>query len=214
MKSKGRGDIFSMVEENLPPECRIAIGMSDPRIIQELTEVERFADLLIVSGAEIESDAGFEIMISDEPERELVDLLMRGEVDGAVRGTLPASKTLLYLRKVSGIDNLARVALLKPKDADPFLFAPVGIDEGDGFDARLRLIENGIWMLESLGLDVRVGILSGGRIGDMGRSPRVDESLREGDLLIGAVADMGYQAVHHEILIEDAVRDSNLIIAP
>ncbi|MHC1565266.1 MAG: methanogenesis marker protein Mmp4/MtxX [Candidatus Syntropharchaeales archaeon] len=208
-------DLFSVIDNSIPKNCKIALGIGDPYILPMLKGVDAFVDLVLVSGSKIElSDLQFDLIVSDKPEEEIVDLLMDGEVDGAVRGSLPASKTLGYLKARSGLKNLARVALLKAKGNDPFLFAPVGIDEGEGKDARLKLIENGIWILESFGVDVKVGILSGGRVGDIGRSRRVDDTLEEGEAIADAISDMGYHAVHHEILIEDAVDESNLIIAP
>ncbi|VUT28154.1 MAG: hypothetical protein SYNGOMJ08_00716 [Candidatus Syntrophoarchaeum sp. GoM_oil] len=208
-------DLFSVVENNIPKNCKIAVGVKDPYILPMLKGADEYVDLVLVSGSKMElEDLDAELITSNMPEKKIIDLLMDGEVDGAVRGSLPASKTLGYLKARSGLTSLARVALLKSKDNYPFLFAPVGIDEGEGKDARLKLIENGIWILESFGVDVRVGILSGGRLGDIGRSRRVDYTLEEGEAIKDAISDMGYHAVHHEILIEEAVQESNLIIAP
>jgi putative methanogen marker protein 4 len=208
-------NLFSVIENNLPKNCKIALGVGDPYILPMLKGADAYVDLVLISGSAIEvSHLQFDLIVSDRPEEKIVDLLMDGEVDGAVRGSLPASETLGYLKARAGLKSLARVALLKSKGNDPFLFAPVGIDEGEGKDARLKLIENGIWILESFGVDVKVGILSGGRLGDIGRSKRVDDTLEEGEALADVISDMGYHAVHHEILIEDAVGESNLIIAP
>jgi len=208
-------NLFSFINNNLPRRCRIAIGVNDDRILPMLEGIDEIIDPVFITGSKVKlTDVGAEVIASDEPEQELVNLLMNGKVDAAIRGSLPASSTLSYLKVRSGITNPARVALLKPVDLDPFLFAPVGIDEGDNLDDRLRLIENGIRILESFEMDVRIGILSGGRLGDTGRSERVDRSLEEGEALVEAVSQMGYPASHHEILIEDAVRESNLIIAP
>ena len=208
-------NLFSFIENNLPRRCRIAIGVNDDRTFSMLEGIDEIIEPVFVTGSKVKlKNVGGKVIVSDKPEQELVDLLMNDEVDAAIRGSLPASSTLSYLKRRSGITNLARVALLKPVDLDPFLFAPVGIDEGDNFEDRLRLIENGIRILENFGMKARIGILSGGRLGDTGRSARVDRSLEEGKALVDVVSQMGYPVHHHEILIEDAVRESNLIIAP
>ena len=146
---------------------------------------------------------------SDCPEQALVDDLMAGRIDAAVRGTLPANATLKALKKGAGVDHLERIALLETADRKKFLLTPVGIDEGWTVAEKLELIRKGRTIAKKLGLPGKVCILSGGRLGDIGRHRQVDASLAEAEL----VARLG-DAMHCEILIEDAVKTCGLIIAP
>ena len=57
--------------------------------------------------------AGVKIREHPTPELALVTDLMSGEIDAAVRGTLPASSTLKALKKAAGVDHLERIALLE-----------------------------------------------------------------------------------------------------
>ena len=50
---------------------------------------------------------------SAHPEHALIDDLMAGRIDAAVRGTLPANVTLKALKKAAGVDHLERIALLE-----------------------------------------------------------------------------------------------------
>ncbi|MDD4750134.1 MAG: methyltransferase, partial [Methanosarcinaceae archaeon] len=59
-----------------------------------------------------------------------------------------------------------------------------------------------------------VGVLSGGRLGDVGRDDRVDRTLADGELITQRVLEMGLRAKHYTILIEDAIREANFIVAP
>ena len=144
-----------------------------------------------------------------EPELALVNDLMSGAIDAAVRGTLPASATLKALKHAAGVDRLERIALLETVHGKKFLFAPVGVDEGWTVKDKLTLIAKGRVIAQKFHLPEKVGILSGGRYGDIGRHTQVDRSLADAEL----VARLG-DAVHHEILIEDAVETCGLIIAP
>ena len=146
---------------------------------------------------------------STTPETALVADLMAGTIDVAVRGTLPAHATLQALKGAAGVDHLERIALLETADGKKFLFAPVGIDEGWTVADKLALIKKGRAIARRIGLPEKVGVLSGGRFGDVGRHPRVDRSMAEAEL----VAKLG-DAVHYEILIEDAIKSCGLIIAP
>jgi putative methanogen marker protein 4 len=153
--------------------------------------------------------AGVQVQEHLNPEIALISDLMSGAIDAAVRGTLPASSTLKALKKVAGVDHLERIALLETVHGKKFLFAPVGVDEGWTVDAKLELIKKGRVIAQKFHLPENVGVLSGGRLGDIGRHDLVDRSLADAEL----VARLG-NAQHFEILIEDAVETCGLIIAP
>lgn len=146
---------------------------------------------------------------SKTPEAALVSDLMSGAIDVAVRGTLPANATLQALKTAAGVDHLERIALLETAGGKKFLFAPVGIDEGWTVADKLALIEKGRAIARRFDLPEKVGVLSGGRLGDIGRHAIVDRSMADAEL----VAKLG-DAVHCEILIEDAIESCGLIIAP
>ena len=63
-------------------------------------------------------------------------------------------------------------------------------------------------------MKARVGVLSGGRLEDMGRNTRVDETLSDGEALTKQAIKKGISATHFGILLEDALESSNFVIAP
>jgi predicted methyltransferase MtxX (methanogen marker protein 4) len=85
----------------------------------------------------------------------------------------------------------------------------VGVDEGWTIPEKLDLVAKGREIARTFGLPGGGAILSGGRLGDVGRHKQVDKSLASGEL-VAKIAS----ARHAEILIEDAVEDCGLIIAP
>jgi len=146
---------------------------------------------------------------SNAPETALVSDLMSGAIDAAVRGTLPANATLKALKAATGVDRLERIALLETAAGKKFFFAPVGIDEGWTVAEKLSLIQKGRDLARRFGLPEKAGVLSGGRLGDVGRHAQVDRSIADAELVARLSG-----AVHCEILIEDAVESCGLIIAP
>ena len=146
---------------------------------------------------------------SGNPEEDLVQDLASGAIRAAIRGTLPANSTLSALKRAFSVDHLERVALLETADGRKFLLAPVGVDEGWSVGEKVTFVKKGRAIAEKFGLPGRVAVLSGGRIGDVGRNARVDQSLADAELVARLSG-----AVHREILIEDAIKDSGLIIAP
>ncbi len=94
------------------------------------------------------------------------------------------------------------------------LLAPVGIDEGQSVREKKELAVYGRELLRMLGEEVHLGVLSGGRLEDLGRSPLIDESLERGKILTKESLDMGISSTHYGILLEDALSSSNFIMAP
>ena len=146
---------------------------------------------------------------SEHPEVRLVEDLFSGKIQAALRGSLPASATLSALKKAAGVDHLERAALLETASHRLFFLAPVGVDEGWTVQEKIALVEKVRRLAEKFGLSPRVAILSGGRFGDVGRHPQVDRSMADAELVAKLTG-----STHYEILIEEAVIDSGVIIAP
>jgi putative methanogen marker protein 4 len=157
----------------------------------------------------IPPQSGIRLRTCEDPAGALVDDLMAGRIDAAVRGTLPANATLSALREASGVQRLERAALLETARGERFFLAPVGVDEGWEIGERIELARKAQAMALRFGLSGTIGILSGGREGDIGRHPAVDRSLADAELIARMTG-----GIHYQILIEDAVRDCGVIIAP
>ena len=149
------------------------------------------------------------LRVSDHPGESLVRALMDGEIDAAVRGSLPSSTTLRALKEAAGVDHLLRIAILGTREGKKFLLAPVGVDEGWTIAEKLELVERGRELAARLGLSREVAILSGGRLGDVGRHPAVDRTLADAELVARLSG-----AAHREILIEEAIGTGGMILAP
>jgi putative methanogen marker protein 4 len=191
--------------------ARIGIGIwkADAELIASLQSATKYADLLVVG------DPGcycaLDYVACKEPWKELVRLLAEGEIDGAVRGNLPAGRTMRALAEQFQI-RVRRLALLEVSGW-AFLLGPVGIDEGETAADRLELLLGGAGFLQGMGLQPRGAVLSGGRMEDMGRCERVDRSLLEGELIAAQAEEAGLQAEHKGILIESC-RGDDIVIAP
>lgn len=194
----------------------LGIGKVSEKLIRSAQSSSEYADVVLV-GDEKEIRAtgtDLEIIHTNEPSKKLIELLLTGKIDGAVRGTLSATKTLSELKKSLGVNKLYRVALLETADGRPFFLAPVGIDEGNSVDDKVELIKRGARHFERLGVKMRVGILSGGRFEDKGRDNTVDRTLEEAELVTKKVRALGIEVKNYSILIEDAIAEANFIMAP
>jgi putative methanogen marker protein 4 len=188
----------------------IGAAHADEKILKSMARVaNRVAVRCYTSPGEDHPKSGYDFTVSDHPEDLLIADLVSGEIDAAVRGTLPASTTLGKLKTAMGVDHLERIALLETPSGIKFFLAPVGVDEGWTIPQKLVFIEKSKNIAERFGINSKVAVLSGGRLGDVGRHERVDRSLAEAELIARLTG-----ADHAEILIEEAVSDHGIIIAP
>jgi putative methanogen marker protein 4 len=143
-----------------------------------------------------------------------VSSLRDGEIDAAVRGTLSSSAVLTELKRAFSLPEVLRVAVLEDHGGRPFLLAPVGIDEGMDMQSRLTLARATVKYFEPTGWSIRTGVLSKGRTEDASRGEAIRRSLDEGEQIAAAIRADGGAASHYSILIEDAVKECDLVLAP
>jgi putative methanogen marker protein 4 len=203
--------VSSLKETAKARRARIGIGIwkADAQLIASLQSATKYAHLLVVGDPACASP--LECVACEEPWKELVRLLAEGEIDGAVRGNLPAGRTMRALAEQFGV-RVRRLALLEVSGW-AFLLGPVGIDEGDTASDRLELLQGGAGFLQGMGVEAKAAVLSGGRMEDKGRSERVDRSLLEGELIVAQAEEAGVEAKHRGILIESC-RGDDIVIAP
>ncbi len=197
--------------------ARIALGVGSEYVDKTVAGAEEasakgYADVILVSKEPLHTR--LPAITSPDPESEIIGLLKAGKVDGVVRGSLSASATLRNLKAAMGLEKLMRVSLLKTPGGRFFFFAPVGVDEGWTIEDKVELGEMGAMLMRRFGVEPDIGVLSGGRNGDRGRSSRVDKSLDEAEMVALVLRSKNIKASHTQILLEDAVREHNYVIAP
>ncbi len=142
--------------------------------------------------------------------RDLID----HKIDAAVRGALGSLEVLNELKRQFGIKEVRRTAVLENSSGKPFLLTPVGIDEGRTVSARVELVKATAAYFLPVGWKLSVGVLSKGRAEDSSRGREIRKSLSEGEEIARTLASQGIPAKHYSILLEEAVRESDLVVAP
>ncbi len=195
----------------LTPDLIMEIGRSKDRRIGVGAKGEKARFRRIASRAE-KFGIG-ELIVFEDPD-ELAEALRDGGIDAAVRGNLDSTAAMRAVKNAFSVRKILRMALLKPVGGPLFFFAPVGVDEGWSVEEKIELIELGGKLMTRLGVEPKVGILSGGRHGDRGRHPVVDRTLSDAEEIVRRAGELGYDVKDCEILIENAIEDRNMIIAP
>ncbi|MFX1327791.1 MAG: methanogenesis marker protein Mmp4/MtxX [Promethearchaeota archaeon] len=172
-----------------------------------------------VDSIQLKDIAGFDINFikSNDPELNIFEFLNENKVGAIVRGSLSSRKFLENFKRILKIDETYRLALLETYNGHQFFYGPVGIDECNNLETKLRFLKYSINEFKTLGIIPKISILSGGRKSDIGRDSRVDESIKIADKIVEDIKEkfQNLEISHDEILIENAINNkSNLILAP
>jgi len=154
---------------------------------------------------------------SNKPEEIIFNSLIKSQIHAIVRGNMSSSKFLANLKKNFNISEIFRLALMETYDGFQFFYGPVGIDECKNIESKVSFVNKAIEELEALNIIPKISILSGGRLGDLGRDSRVDKSINNAKEVVALLKKEhpNLEINHDEILIENAIYNkSNVIIAP
>jgi putative methanogen marker protein 4 len=144
----------------------------------------------------------------------LVRDLIDHKIDAAVRGAMGSLEILKELKRQFNLKEVRRTAVLENANGKQFLLTPVGIDEGRSVAARIALVKDTVAYFSSVGWKLSIGVLSKGRTEDSSRGRDIRKSLSEGEGMAKALLSQGIPAKHFSILLEEAVRESDLVVAP
>ncbi|WP_407380420.1 methanogenesis marker protein Mmp4/MtxX [Methanobrevibacter sp.] len=144
---------------------------------------------------------------------DLVKAILDDEIDGVVRGSLPASSVMKQLN--SKFSDISRATYINGNDVE-FLLTPVGIDEGSTIEDKLKIAIHCGEFLEKQSKKVKIAVMASGRKGDYGRSEEISRSIDESEQLTQLIKEnTDFEVKNHYILIEKAIADNcNVIIAP
>ena len=176
-------------------------------------QIEKIANLSTYK----ENKKFINLVHSDDPASEILHYLNSKLISGAVRGSLNSSKFLKNLNVILNISEINRLALLETNSGQQFFFGPVGIDECYNLSSKKVYIEKALKELRDLNIEPRISVLSGGRLGDIGRNADIDKTIMEAKELVEwfKLEKPDLDIEHAEILIEKAIENkSNLILAP
>jgi putative methanogen marker protein 4 len=140
--------------------------------------------------------------------------LLSGKIDAAVRGDLGSNQAMSAVRSVFGVHKVLRAAFLEPVGGRMFLFSPVGIDEGWTVEEKIELAKLSVRTLLPITSRPVVGIMSGGRSSDRGRMAEVDRTIDTAAEVVRRLTGEGIDARDVQILIEDASKECDVLVAP
>jgi putative methanogen marker protein 4 len=140
--------------------------------------------------------------------------MIEHKIDAAVRGAMGSLEVLKELKHQFQLKDVHRTAILENGSGTQFLLTPVGIDEGRSLTQRIELVKSTIEYFAAVGWKLKVGVLSKGRPEDASRGREIRRSLDVGESMTKRLNAMGISAKHYSILLEESVREADLVVAP
>ena len=146
-------------------------------------------------------------------DEDLVKAVLDDNIDGVVRGSLPASNIMKELKE--HYPKLSRATYVNGDEYE-FLLTPVGIDEGISVEDKFEMALNCIDFLKKVNKTPKIAVLAEGREDDFGRGSEVSNSIKDSKRLTKLLHEKTSEEVkNYFILIEKAMHDKcNIIIAP
>ena len=144
---------------------------------------------------------------------DLVEAILDDDIDAVIRGSLPASGVMRQLKK--HFPDISRATYVNG-DGHEFLLTPVGIDEGNTLEEKLKMAIDCGEFLKKMSKKPKIAVLADGRKGDYGRSEIISKSIDDSERLTQMIAEnTDFEVKNYYILIEQAINDNcNVIIAP
>lgn len=175
--------------------------------------VKKIREKIPISGKNLQLN----IVECQNPEKSIFDYLLNKSINSIVRGSISSSKFLKNLKIYLNSREINRLALLETVNNYQFFYGPVGIDECNNLEKKIKFLELAIRELNEINIIPKISVLSGGRISDTGRDAKVDKTIQDANKIVELMKKkyVNITITHDEILIEKAIENkSNLIIAP
>jgi putative methanogen marker protein 4 len=174
-------------------------------------------DLFLEQKLENHNKSKVKFIECKNPDDNIFKFLEKRTIDSIIRGSLSSHNFLINIKKNLNIKEINRLALLETVNGHQFFYGPVGIDECNNLEKKVKFLETAIGELYKLDIVPKVSLLSGGRKSDIGRDTKVDQTIQDAQQIVELMRKR-YQDLyisHDEILIEKAVESkANLILAP
>lgn len=131
-----------------------------------------------------------------------------------ILGKRPEEDVYDEIRQKTGAEKIFRLSVFLTHKGQLLFTAPGGPDMNSGVKDLEFCVKAGLPLIQNLGITPKIGIISGGRAGDLGRNPTVDQTIIDAETLEKKLISEGISAKHYTILIEDAVKTANFLILP
>jgi Predicted phosphotransacetylase len=118
------------------------------------------------------------------------------------------------IKQKTGADKIFRLSVFLTNKNKLIFSTPTGPDMNTDLSDLEFCAKTGRSIIQKLGIEPKIGIISGGREGDIGRNEVVDKTIEDAKNLQKLLEQEEISATHYTILIEDAIKEADFLILP
>lgn len=208
------------------PKIGLGLAYPDKEILASLKKSKKYADIVLVGPKAIAKIAGFKKIVSENPEKTLPELLVNGEFDGIVRGTIDDFKTYENYQELVGKEktkNLIELGLLEDVYGRQFFLSEASNPAGWTKEEKIKNCEGIIdFMKKELGAKPKIGIITGVRHETYKRRKETREGVigylnknyEDAQEIVDYFKQKGIEIKNYAIELNAAVEDGCNIIVP
>ena|SRR3989339_515066 len=203
---------------------KIAFGMKETNkeILESLERGKQYADIVLVGPEEIKDIAGFELIIDENPEEKLATMLVNGEVEGIIRGTIDDFKTYETYQKLAGEKSELNPPLFEDTFSRQFFMSPVSNPEGWEKEERLKIAEGIAEFAKQYGISPKIAVLAAERHDTYPRKKHIREGVvgilnktyEDAEWLVEKLTEKGYETKNWAIDFNPAIENGYNVVIP
>lgn len=203
---------------------RIAFGLQAPNraVVSSLRRAKQYAEIILVGPSSIARINGFKKDITTKPEARLARLLVDGQVQGIVRGTVDDFTTYEAYKALTGISEALQPGLMEDPYGRQFFLATCSNPEAWAKEDKLRIIIEEADLLRSWGVRERIAIMAAVRHETFGRKKKLkagvqsvlNQTYTDAEWVARQLKRRGYKAKNWSIDLNPAVEQGCNIIMP
>jgi predicted methyltransferase MtxX (methanogen marker protein 4) len=196
-------------------KVKIAFGLKEPNeeILASLERGKQYADIILVGPEAIKDIEGFEKIIIDNPEEKIAEMLVSGEVEGIIRGTIDDFRTVDAYQKLTGQKRGLNPGIMEDAKGRQFFLTPASNPEAWDKEARLERAEGIGEFMRQWGIEPKIAVFCGRRHETYPRKKDLREGVEgilnktyeDADWIVQKLLEKGYDAKNWSIDLNPAV---------
>lgn len=208
------------------PMVGFGLARHSEAILKSLRRGKKYADIILVGPRSLRSERGFRVVRDVNPERRLASMLVNGEVDGIVRGTVDDFKTFEAYRTLIGMTttkDTGELGLVQDAHGRQFFISQASNPSGWTREQKRRDCETVTkFMQHELGIKPIIGFVTGIRHATYRRRKHARENVlrqlnrtyEDAERLVAYFRRRGIKAKNYSIEIQAALNEGCNVIVP
>jgi len=226
MENKKVIGIFSQKVEELASKGKVSIAFGllkpDSEIQDSLRQMSNYADITLVGPEAIKDIKDFNIVVDSEPEKRIATMLVNGEFEGIIRGTIDDFKTQEVYEKLTGESAEIAPGILETSNGYQFILNPGSNPDGWDKNQKLNTILTIAKFCKEWEIEPNIAYFTGVRHETYKRKKDIKDGITEvlnktyedAEWLVSETIKAGYNAKNWSIDLDLAVKDGCNIIVP